>query len=101
VIGSDLTYFSGSWKILSETISTILKPGGLFVYVTLAHSGFNSSGEIAGFMSVAQGDGLYEVPSRDDNAFSKIGLSSIIQSSEELRLLQSTGGGRLLILAKK
>jgi predicted nicotinamide N-methyase len=33
VIGSDLTYNSGSWLALAETMSTILKPEGIVVYL--------------------------------------------------------------------
>lgn len=33
VIGSDLTYNSGSWLALSETMATILKPGGIVIYL--------------------------------------------------------------------
>lgn len=33
IIGSDLTYNSGSWMVLAETMSTILKPGGIVIYL--------------------------------------------------------------------
>jgi predicted nicotinamide N-methyase len=33
VIGSDLTYNSGSWVALAETMSIILKPGGIVIYL--------------------------------------------------------------------
>eukprot|EP01082_Thalassiosira_pseudonana_P003396 g3199.t1 g3199 contig12:1615319-1616568(+) len=58
VIGSDLTYNSGSWLALSETMATVLKPGGIVIYLTLGHSGFNVGGELGGFLSVAENSGL-------------------------------------------
>lgn len=33
IIGSDLTYNSGSWVVLAETMSTILKPEGILIYL--------------------------------------------------------------------
>jgi len=33
VIGSDLTYNSGSWLALAETMVTVLKPGGIVIYL--------------------------------------------------------------------
>ena len=38
VIGSDLTYNSGSWVVLAETMPTILKPNGIVIYLTLGQS---------------------------------------------------------------
>merc|ERR1712232_189361 len=61
IIGSDLTYNSGSWRILVDTIGTILKPNGYMLYLTLGHSGFNVAGEINGFLTVIQSAGTLEV----------------------------------------
>ena len=41
VLGSDLTYNSGTWRVLSETMTTILKPNGVVIYLSLGHEGFN------------------------------------------------------------
>jgi predicted nicotinamide N-methyase len=37
VIGSDLTYNSGSWMALAETMSAILKPEGIVIYLVRLH----------------------------------------------------------------
>ena len=36
IIGSDLTYNSGSWLALAETMATLLKPGGVVIYLVRA-----------------------------------------------------------------
>ena len=33
IVGSDLTYNSGSWVALAETMATILKPDGIVIYL--------------------------------------------------------------------
>ena len=33
IIGSDLTYNSGSWVALAESMATILKPDGIVIYL--------------------------------------------------------------------
>ena len=62
VVGSDLTYNSGSWRVLAETMHTILKPNGVVVYLSLGHDGFNVRSEIDGFLSVAKEIGLLVLP---------------------------------------
>lgn len=49
ILGSDLTYNSGSWRVLSETLAAALKPDGYVLYLALGHSGFGVAGELGGF----------------------------------------------------
>jgi hypothetical protein len=116
ILGSDLTYNSGSWRALSETISLLLKPGGLFLYVTLGHSGFASSGEINGFLQVATTcESLKELTSSspdwpfvkkqpsgiDDEPWSLDALvSACVTSPQEQAILDATGGAKVLVLQK-
>ena len=66
VIGSDLTYNPAGWPVLAESMATLLRPaGGLVLYVSLGHAGFNVQGEMDGFLSVAQSRGLVPVPFSD------------------------------------
>ena len=98
IIGSDLTYNSGSWRVLAETLSSILKPGGLFVYLSLGHSGFNVSGEIDGFLSVTQNLGLVEC---QNSSLDRLG--TLLQKSlteDEKMIIEGTGGYRLLLIQK-
>ena len=107
VIGSDLTYNSGSWRLLAETISTILKTEGIFLYLSLGHPGFNVSGELDGFIAVAQNMGL--VPLKEGSnkwPFQKNAgsLRNMIQNrltDEEQVIVEGTGGFRILLFQKK
>lgn len=100
VIGSDLTYNSGSWRVLAETITTILKPGGIMVYLTLGHAGFNVDGELNGFLSVVQSEGLQVV--KDPPAPFKNLSQTLLRciSPQEKTVLDTTGGVRVLLLQK-
>ena len=104
VIGSDLTYNSGTWRLLAETLSTILKPGGIVVYLTLGHAGFNVDGEVNGFLSVVQSEGLALV-SQGSNAPPPFrNLSQTLHqciSPEEKSIVDATGGARVIILRKR
>ena len=97
IIGSDLTYNSGTWRVLTETISTILKPGGRFLYLTLGHSGFNVKGELDGFLQVIQSEGLV----LDQSSSTKLEqqLPSMLSANEQ-RVLDATGGVRVVVLRK-
>jgi len=113
IIGSDLTYNSGTWKILAETIATILKPKtGIFLYLTLGHSGFSSVGEVTGFVSVAEAEGLYVVKEGSkDWPFGKIPSSSgtlkglllekCLRNQAERDVLAGTGGVQVLVMKRK
>ena len=103
IIGSDLTYNSGSWKLLAETVAVILKPGGLFLYLTLGHSGFSVAGEIEGFLAVAAGEGLKLVQQGSgDWPFNKFSsFTSLLESQlnqNEKEIIKSTGGVRVVLL---
>jgi len=108
VIGSDLTYNSGSWVVLAETMSTILKQDGIVIYLTLGHSGFNVGGELGGFLSVAENTGMrvltkddieWKEKLRDVQSVNEL-LASIV-TSEERAVIDANGGARVVILGKK
>jgi len=114
VVGSDLTYNSGTWKVLAETISTMLKPQGFMLYVAVGHAGFGVQGEMAGFLSVAEGEGVVELQKYPDrwplgNADNGISPSECatqyllqkLMTREEQLVFKSTGGARVFILGKK
>jgi len=116
IIGSDLTYNSGTWKILSETFSTVLKPGGIVLYLSLGHAGFNVNGELNGFLSVVTSEGQLEVlpdyynsnnGSMNDDPNWPLPVSSVSKtlsqciSKEEQTVLNGTGGAKVVVLRKK
>lgn len=108
VIGSDLTYNSGSWVVLAETMSTILKQDGIVIYLTLGHSGFNVGGELGGFLSVAENTGMRVLTKEDIEWKEKLkdvqsvnDLLSSIVTSEERAVIDANGGARVVILGKK
>ena len=108
IIGSDLTYNSGSWVALSETMATILKPTGIVIYLTLGHSGFNVGGELGGFLSVAENTGLRVLTKDMDewkNNFGNIQsvneLLATVVTPEEKTVIDTNGGARVVILGRK
>ena len=107
VIGSDLTYNSGSWKILAETISAVLKPGGFFLYLSLGHSGFNVKGEMAGFVSVAESEGLRVLNPSNGQRWpfkSSIEFTDFIEkrlTESEREILKSTGGVSIVLMERR
>jgi len=106
VFGSDLTYNSGTWRVLSETMSTVLKDGGYVIYVSLGHPGFNANAELDGFLSVARSQNLIALSEQSDSnywplPFALSNLSGNIFSSQERTILDSNGGYRVLVLQKR
>lgn len=107
VLGSDLTYNSGSWRILVDTIGAVLKPSGYVLYVTLGHSGFNLSGEMNGFLTVVQSVGTLQVVDESSSSWPFPGirsLESLLLSSlteDERDTVKSTGGLKILVLQRK
>lgn len=109
IIGSDLTYNSGTWRVLAETMGAALKPDGLVLYISLGHSGFNVSGELGGFLSVVESEGLELIDESSDrwpfnldgsvSSISKL-LSRCVTASERT-VLDSNGGARVLVLGRK
>ena len=96
VFGSDLTYNSGSWRALGETISAVLRPrSGKVVYLATGHEGFKVQGELDGFLSVMVGEGLKLNKPLTDAANELLGR---LLSQEERAMLASTGGARIVIL---
>ena len=100
VIGADLTYNSGTWRVLAETMETVLRPNGIVLYLSLGHQGFNVNAEVDGFLSAAEQTGLVQT-------FDILGgidvsnvVSSVLSPSEKNQLKQ-TGGVRLAALKKK
>jgi protein N-lysine methyltransferase METTL21D len=127
VIGSDLTYNAASWRILAETMATVLVPNNnnsFVLYLTLGHAGFNVNAEMNGFLTVAQEQGLQEVQPGDadwpfvgvgDNGSSSSSSSSsgslssltslllqeCINTPEERSIVDTTGGARVVLLRCK
>mmetsp|Transcript_27673 Transcript_27673/g.56721 ORF Transcript_27673/g.56721 Transcript_27673/m.56721 type:complete len:338 (-) Transcript_27673:140-1153(-) len=107
VVGSDLTYNSGTWRVLAETLGAVLKPEGAAIYLALGHSGFNVAGEMAGFLSVVESEGLELVEEGSERwPFDKNvkSLSKFLEqctSPEEKAVINGTGGARVIVLRKK
>ena len=107
VLGSDLTYNAGSWPVLAETMSTLIKPqGGIVVYLSLGHAGFNVQAEVDGFLSVAKGQGLVQIQPTDpewplaNQVLPETLLRQTCRSGEERSILESGGGVRVVFLRK-
>lgn len=108
IIGSDLTYNSGSWVALAETMSTILKPNGVVIYLSLGHAGFNVGGEMGGFLSVVGNMGL-QLLTKDSMEWKDIvgssrsieDLISSMITPEEKQEIDANGGVRVVFLGKK
>lgn len=107
VIGSDLTYNSGSWGGLAETFESVLKPNGIVIYLTLGHSGFNLEGELGGFLTLVESQGTLEVVKEGSPSWPFPSISSLNQllyaslTSKEREVVASTGGFKSVILKKK
>ena len=107
IFGSDLTYNSGSWKVLAETMGAVLKPKGFVVYLSLGHSGFNVSGELAGFLSVLESEGLEVIDEKSPRWPLKGVVSSMSQllascvNPSEKALLDANGGAKVVVLGRK
>ena len=106
IIGSDLTYNSGSWKVLAETMGAVLKPNGFVVYLSLGHSGFNVSGELAGFLSVLESEGLEIIDEKSSRWPLKGVVSSMPQllascvNPSEKAVLDANGGAKVVVLGR-
>jgi ribosomal protein L11 methylase PrmA len=96
IIGSDLTYNPNTWRSLAESMVTILKPGGIVIYLSLGHSGFNVAGELSGFYSTAENVGLKR---SNSNEIEKM-LSQVL-NQDERRIIDANGGVGVLLLTKK
>lgn len=105
ILGSDLTYNSGSWPALAETMVTVLKPEGYILYLSLGHPGFYVSSEIDGFLSVAKSKGLELVePSSPQWPFKGETLEAMVTSAlfpGEENIIQGTGGFRAILLKRR
>lgn len=107
VIGSDLTYNSGSWGVLAETLRDILKTNGYFIYLTLGHAGFNVSSELGGFLTLVESRGEIEIvkegsdtwPFKSIPSLDQLLLSSL--SPKEREVVSSTGGFKTVVLRKR
>lgn len=106
VVGSDLTYNSGSWRVLAETMESLLSRKGVVLYLSLGHAGFNVRGEVDGFLSVAKQVGL-TVKSTTALPFSlPAGVSSLdtlLQGTvlpSEQSILSATGGAQVVVLGR-
>ena len=114
VLGSDLTYNSGSWPLLAESVDAVLKPrSGIFVYATAGHAGFTLDSELDGFIAVAESKGLVLLKESDPRWPWRIHgianqqplfLSSILNSlvrPNEKSVLDTTRGARVLVWAHR
>eukprot|EP00558_Chaetoceros_sp_UNC1202_P004831 CAMPEP_0197244350 /NCGR_PEP_ID=MMETSP1429-20130617/9498_1 /TAXON_ID=49237 /ORGANISM="Chaetoceros sp., Strain UNC1202" /LENGTH=310 /DNA_ID=CAMNT_0042704697 /DNA_START=157 /DNA_END=1089 /DNA_ORIENTATION=- len=108
IIGSDLTYNSGSWGLLAETLDAVLKPNGIVLYLTLGHAGFNVSGELGGFLTVVESKGALDVVKEGDPArwpFPNISSLEMFLgkslTSQERDVISATGGYKIVVLKKK
>jgi predicted nicotinamide N-methyase len=98
VLGSDLTYNSGTWRVLCETMATVLSPQGFILYLSLGHDGFNVNAEVEGFLNVAREQGLVVVPEIGGMQVSKL-LDQIISPLERKLVLQN--GVSVVVLQHK
>ena len=103
VVGADLTYNAGSWRALAETISTVLRPKGICIYLSLGHEGFNVNAEIDGFLQVAKSVGLQQTPNNELAGIDvSILLNSVVLPEEsERKVIQQGGGARVVVLERK
>ncbi len=107
VIGSDLTYNSGSWSFLAETFEAVLKPNGIIIYLTLGHAGFNVGGELGGFLTLIESKGSLRVVKGGSSAWpfeNVASLEMLISSSlsaKERDVITGTGGFKAIVLKKK
>ncbi|KAI2508924.1 Methyltransferase small domain [Fragilaria crotonensis] len=99
VLGSDLTYNSGTWRVLGETIGTVLKPGGRFLYLTCGHSGFGVKGELDGFTQVVSSSFSLVVDTAMGTMLERELAATL--SEDEKSVVESTGGVRVLVLRRK
>jgi SAM-dependent methyltransferase len=107
VMGSDLTYNSGSWRVLAETMESLISRHGIVIYLSLGHSGFNVQGEMDGFVDVAKQLGLSVFPS-NSLPFSLpkgvVSLDALLHSvilPGEQSILAATGGAQVVVLGRK
>mmetsp|Transcript_32911 Transcript_32911/g.55156 ORF Transcript_32911/g.55156 Transcript_32911/m.55156 type:complete len:360 (-) Transcript_32911:1276-2355(-) len=101
VLGADLTYNAGSWRVLAETMSTVLKTDGdaRVLYLSLGHEGFNVNAEMDGFLSVAKEVGLVSAPELEG-----IDVNNLMQSlftNQERKVIEQSGGARVVVLKRK
>jgi SAM-dependent methyltransferase len=101
VIGADLTYFSGNWPALAETMATVVKkPNGKILYLSLGHSGFNA--EMDGFLAVASSYGL--VIETQEQPWTEKRLIQLLWDQltpNDRAVVMSTGGVRIIVLRHK
>jgi predicted nicotinamide N-methyase len=101
VIGADLTYNAGSWRVLAESMATVLSfdRNGHIIYLSLGHEGFNVNAEMDGFLSVAKEVGLVTTSN-----FHGIDVSVLLQhslTSEEKNMLDQSGEAKVVVLKRK
>lgn len=104
IIGSDLTYNPNTWRALAESMVTVLKTGGIVIYLTLGHSGFNVGGELNGFAAVAENVGLEGVKKRSKIHVGGNSIESLLPqvlSEDEKNVIDANGGVRVLVLTKR
>jgi hypothetical protein len=121
VIGADLTYNAGSWRVLAETIATILKTKNdkiddnnalvgattstasnqcYALYLSIGHEGFNVNAEMDGFLSVCKSFGLVILPDGVEGIDVELLLLNSLSESEK-KILAQSGGFRVAVLGRK
>ena len=108
VLGSDLTYNAANWRVLAETMATIVKPDGLILYLSLGHSGFDVNAEAQGFLAVARELGLCSIGPTDPRwPFPQLSITLtdfVVRECimpQEKEVVSATGGVSVLLLGKK
>jgi len=107
IIGSDLTYNSGNWRVLVETLNSVLAPNGIVIYLTLGHMGFDVVAEMNGFFTVLESGGELVVVNEgsEDWPFRKVkSLSRLLNDTlngKEKEVIASTGGYNVVILRRR
>jgi len=107
IFGSDLTCNSGSWRVLAETMESLLSKAGIAICLSLGHSGFDVRGEIDGFANVAKQVGLIELSIQDNFPSLPTGISSLDASLQsvvlpsERPILAATGGAQVMVLGRR
>jgi predicted nicotinamide N-methyase len=108
ILGSDLTYNSGSWRVLAATMANLAQSSkGYILYVTLGHTGFVVQAEMEGFLSVAKQYSLWPVqPGDEDWPFhTQHSLNYILMNDclrhNEREIVDATGGAYAVLLHKR
>ena len=96
IYGSDLTYNTGSWRVLGETMNSILKNDGKVVYLATGHQGLAVDGELDGFVTVVSSMGLKVNSKLTGEA--NFELDKLLSAQEKEILAANGGRARIVVL---